>query len=221
MKKNIFFVHGFWVRKDARWMFTDIENYFSQKDWDYNFFYTDLNDFSEDGRDTFLKSLSEQAEILKETLDKSYKNTEENIIIAHSQWCVVASLLQDFNFSKIIFLAPPTNNDLNKTIANFEKRPWTVINKTWTSTLIRSDGNKTFVTAEYWTERKQLDYQELYKKFSQKHSIYVIFAAQDEIIANNTLDNLQSFDISSIDWNHNFEWMSRKYLVEILHKILK
>lgn len=221
MKKNIFFVHGFWVRKDARWMFPDIENYFSQRDWDYNFFYTDLNDFSKDGKDTFLKPLSEQAEILKNTLDENCENAEENIIIAHSQWCVVVSLLETSGFSKIIFLAPPTNNDIDKTISNFEKRTWTIIDKQWISTLMRSDGNKTFVPAKYWDDRESLNYKELYKNISKIHAISVIFASQDEIIENTALDNLGNFDISSIDGNHNFEWKSRRFLVTEIFKILK
>lgn len=219
--KNIFFIHGFWVRKDARGMFPDIQRYISQNIGVYNFFYTDLNDFSEDGKDTFLKPLSKQAKIMSRTIEKNTHKQGQNIIISHSQWCVVASLLDLENVSKIIFLAPPTNNDLEITIQNFQAREGTKINKEWMSILVRSDWNKTFVPEEYWQERSEYSYKRLYKNMKRVFSVSVIFAAQDEILKNDALENIEWFDIHTISWNHNFDGVDRKYLVEYIWKILQ
>lgn len=201
-------------------MFTDIESYLLEQSEEYNFFYTDLNDFCEDGKDTFLKPLSEQAEILGRVIKDNMSNLNENIIIAHSQWCIVTALLKPDNISKIVFLAPPTNNDIDKTIKNFETRPGTDINKQGVSILMRSDGNKTFVPAKYWKERQQYHYENLYRDLKDTSRVSVIFAAQDELIKNDALESIKWYEIQTIDGNHNFDGESRKTLVKYIWKLL-
>jgi esterase/lipase len=131
---------------------------------------------------------------------------EELYIVAHSQGCVVACLANLPRIKKIFFLAPPTNNDLIKSIENFKKRPGTVIDFSGDSILMRRDGSKTIVPASYWQDRESLNYLELYKKLSRKNNLIIILAGQDDVVSNESSEVLSRLGkLVVIDGNHNFD----------------
>lgn len=220
--KRIFFVHGFGVRKDARGMFPEIENFLQEKNSDLCCFYTDLNNFSNNGKDTFLLPLGAQLKNLESTLKENFDCKDQNVLIAHSQWCVVSSLLKWYHFNKVIFLAPPSNNDFDKLLDNMKKRPGAQINLDWESIFPRSDGSKTYIPKEYWDERKKLNYLSLYNEFSNQQKVTIIQAIQDELIDNTHLQKENIYaDIFSIDGNHNFDWADRPTLLSTIDKTLE
>lgn len=214
MRKKIIFIHGFGVRKDARGMFTDIVNALPE----FECILTDLNVVDENGN-THLNPLGTQAKIIREVFEK--EGGDEVYIIAHSQGCVVAALADLPNAKKVFLLAPPTNNDLDKTINNFKKRPGTEIDLEGQSTLMRADGSKTFVSKEYWEERKKINYLEEYKKLSEKNNLVIILASEDEVVDNSSKDDLKNLGVlDEVVANHNFEGSGRVQLVETIQKYL-
>jgi esterase/lipase len=214
MRKKIFFIHGFGVRKDARGMFTDIANALP----DFECILTDLNIVDENGN-THLNPLGTQANIIREVFEKS--GGDEIYIIAHSQGCVVAALADLPNIKKVFLLAPPTNNDLDKTLNNFRKRLGTEIDLEGQSTLMRADGSKTFVPKEYWEERVKINYLEEYKKLSEKNNLIIILASEDEVVDNSSKEDLKILGVvDEVVANHNFEGSARLKLVETIQKYL-
>ncbi len=210
MKKKIIFVHGFGVKKDARGIFTDIEKSFLN---DGNFknvecIFTDLNIILENG-DLFLNPIEMQISILQKVYEQEKENSEI-YIIAHSQGCVITSLCDFQNLQKVFFLAPPTNNDLDKTIERMKKRPGTIINLDSESIVVRADGSKTIIPASYWQSRKKINYLDCYKNFSEKigkDKLKIILANQDEIVENGeiTILELEKFgEIIKVEGDHNF-----------------
>lgn len=210
MQRKIIFVHGFGVRKDARGIFTDIQKYFFNDESlkDIVCIFTDLNIVSEGSNDLTLNPLSVQAKILQDVYDKE-KEGSEIFLVCHSQGCVVASLCDFPNPSKIFFLAPPNNNDLDKTIERFSKRPNSVFNLDDDSIFTRSDNSRTTVPKEYWAERKSMNYLEMYRGLSFKVSrdnLIIVLAKDDEVVVNDSVGELE--EIGKVCWvegNHNFD----------------
>ena len=58
------------------------------------FEYTELNHICENGKDTKVLPFSEQKKLLEEKIKFAEKD-DLNVIIAHSQGCVISSLLQN------------------------------------------------------------------------------------------------------------------------------
>jgi esterase/lipase len=216
MRKKVIFIHGFGVRKDARGMFTDIPNALP----DFECILTDLNIVDANGN-THLNPLGTQAQIVREVFEKNVKVEDEIYIIAHSQGCVVAALANLPNIKKVFLLAPPTNNDLERAINNFKKRPGTEIDLEGQSTLMRADGSKTFVPKEYWDERVKINYLEEYKKLSLKNNLIIILASEDEVVDNTAKDELKTLGVlDEVAANHNFEGHGRIELIEKIKKYL-
>lgn len=210
MKNKIIFIHGFGVRKDARGMFTAI----ASKLPDFECILTDLNEVDEGGN-THLKPLRSQAEIIR-NIYKKEREDSRIYLIAHSQGCVVSALADLPPVEKVFLLAPPTNNDLDKTINTFKNRPGTNIDLDGISTLMRRDGTKTFVPKEYWKERRLVNYLEEYERFSKSNNLVIILARQDEVVSNKNKQELQKLgQLIEIDGNHNFD-ETRVELIEII-----
>lgn len=220
---NIFFVHGFWVQKDSRGMFPQIEEYLKDIFSDIRFEYTELNNTHENRRDTIVLPFSHQHKLLQEKVYQA-KKQDINIIIAHSQWCVISSLLKDISaLSFGIFLAPPSESDFSALLKRMSERPWSFIDTEKESALRRSDGTYSYIPKEYFQEREKLNYNQLYTDFCEKVPTYLIQAQNDEIIDTSKIeDNVfkQSF---LIWWNHNFDdtQQNREFLLETLWNIIK
>lgn len=227
MKRKIIFVHGFGVRKDSRGMFTDIQK---SLEVDENFkdvecVLTDLNIVEEGNNDIKLNPLSVQAEILKKVYNREKSpgkaGGNETILVCHSQGCVVAGIADLEGIEKIILIAPPTNNDLQKTINGFKNRPGTIVDINGESFLMRRDGSKTIVPKEYWSDRENLNYLEQYKKLGEKNNLKIIIAKQDDVVANDCVEELKKIgEVVEIDGNHNFDREYRVGLVEEIKRSL-
>ncbi len=232
MKKRIIFVHGLGVRKDARGIFTDIEKSFLNDESlkGTEFIFIDLNKIEKDndGKEKLiLNPLSVQAEILEKVFKKEVEENisqMENILICHSQGCVVGSIANLEKVSKIVFIAPPTNNDIKRTFERFAKRPGSVMNIEGESFYKRSDGSLTIVPAKYWSDRKEIDYLENYKSLSEKvgtENLKIIVANQDEVVFNEATEFLQTIgDVLFLDGGHDFEGESRVGLLEKIKEII-
>lgn len=219
--QKIIFVHGFGVKKDARGIFTDIQKSFAEdKNFEnIKFIFTDLNIIQKNG-DLILNTLENQAEIMQKVYDREKENSEI-YIVAHSQGCVVATLCNLESLKKTFFLAPPTNNDLQKSIDRMKQRSGTIINLETDSIVERADGSKTIIPASYWKSREKLFYLDCYKNFSEKvgkENLEIILAKQDEIVSNDKILELEKMgDVIEIDGDHNFK-NNRLRLAEIIRE---
>lgn len=223
-KHKIIFVHGFGVKKDARGMFSEVKESLSKevKFKNIESILVDLNTVTDNSRDIYLNSLSKQAEILKSIYKKEDEDECTFDLICHSQGCVVASIAMLPNIRKIFFLAPPTNNDIQKTIDSFKERSGTKIDLTGESLLMRKDGSRTVVSKEYWSDRKGIDYLSEYRKLLDICDIVVILGNQDETASNEIIEqSLRNSTIIKIDGNHNFEGLSRISLINTIKKYLQ
>lgn len=223
MRKKVFFVHGFWVQKDSRGMFPQIEESLRNIFPNIQFEYTELNHICENGKDTKVLPFSEQKKLLEEKIKFAEKD-DFNVIIAHSQGCVISSLLQNIeHLSLWIFLTPPSESDFSILIERMWQRQGSFIDVTQESVLRRSDGSLSYIPSEYFLERSKLNYEELYKHFQEKIPSYLIQAQDDEIIHNANISKIWFKETFLIWWNHNFDDTSesRKFLLETLSNIIK
>lgn len=215
--RTVIFVHGFGVMKDARGMFTDIANALNEHG--SKCVLIDLNTKDEDGN-ILLSPFSKQVQILTNAYEDNKGN--ETFIIAHSQGCVVTALANLPNIKKTIFLAPPTDNNAEKTISYFKKNPLTSIDLEGTSQLARRDGTFTLVPKEYWTEREQLDIARTYNTYIVQHETIVIKATQDEVISNEAFNELFSnVKVIELEANHDFTDTSRETLVAVCSTLIE
>lgn len=103
-------------------------------------------------------------------------------------------------------MAPPSNNDLEKSIQKFKEKTGTAINLEGDSILVRRDGSKTIVPKEYWQGRENLDYLKLYKDFSRRQKVVTIMAKDDQVVANDYKEEFKKFgEIIWVEGNHNFD----------------
>jgi hypothetical protein len=86
---------------------------------------------------------------------------------------------------------------------------------------VRADGSKTFVPKEYWDERVKINYLEEYKKLSEKNSLIIILASQDQVVDNSAKEELETFGVlDEVVSNHNFDGHGRIELIEKIKKYL-
>jgi hypothetical protein len=220
MKNKVIFIHGFGVSKGARGIFTDIEKYIPQNEY----IYTDLNIVeNNDGKENItINTVNEQVEIIKKVVGKEIEtNINTNyIFICHSLGCVIFSILYEkflvgffasqkipLTSIKVILLAPPVNNDLEKTFDRYRQKPENILDLNGLSKLFRRDGSITFIPKEFWESRKNINFLETYKKIKTLNP-KIIIARQDEVIENSE-ENLNTLkyvgEVISIDGNHNFD----------------
>lgn len=223
MKNKLIFVHGFGVRKDARGLFCDIRDALAAdpRFADLQSVLVDLNIVREGSDDIYLNPLSVQAKILADVIARESQDGSPVSLLCHSQGCVVASMGDVSVVKKIIFLAPPTNNDLEKTIRAFKDRPGTVINFSGQSVLARKDGSRTLVPAEYWSGRRGLEYVQQYQAVAANHDVTIILARQDETVSNENIQALlPTVATVVVEGNHNFEPPHRAELIEVIKGLL-
>lgn len=219
MQRKILFVHGFGVMKDSRGMFTELAEVFSAHG-----ITPILIDLSEqhDSGDIYVNSLSEQARILRETYERECDDGAVIDMICHSQGCLVASLANIPDVRITLFLAPPTENNPEKTINYFSKNPESVVDVNNTSRFTRRDGTSTFVPAVYWQDRARMNYQEIYQTYISSHETVVITALNDEVVSNEHINNIfGSAKIFPLSSDHNFTGTSREELRSLILNIIK
>src|SRR5688500_4803226 len=117
---KIIFSHGFGVRADARGMFTEIAANFPE----YQCEMFDYNHILKNG-DIEVAPLNDQAKKLQDILNKQ---KDKVILIAHSQGCIVAGVVDLENVKKVILLAPPENVSMQRVINKLMKKPGAEVN---------------------------------------------------------------------------------------------
>jgi len=217
MAKNnhiVVFSHGFGVKKDDRGFFTDIAD--SLKNVESVLF--DYNDIDEEKNQLTVKPFSEQAKILKKTLDNTKASNPNAVvdIVCHSQGAIVVALAQPAGIRKIILTAPPFSADIERMMSAFKSRPGTEINIQGISKLSRQDGSTTLVPPKYWAERENTHPMELYKQLAKLTELIIINANQDEILAKEDFSELENIEIINLDGNHGFKGEDRKKLLEVI-----
>lgn len=210
----VIYSHGFGVKKDDRGLLTDIADYL--KNVESVLF--DYNEIDEEKNQLTVKAFSGQVRILKKNIaDARTNNPDATVdIICHSQGSVIVALAKPEGIRKIIFIAPPFGVGIEKMMRRFNSRPGTEIDMKGISKITRSDGSLTFVPAQYFTERVDVNPVELYKNLSELTELIVINANQDEVLDENNISELGKAEIINIDGNHGFRGDNRKNLLKII-----
>lgn len=215
IKHIIIFSHGFGVRKDARGLFPDIISGFS----DIESVMFDYNEIHEADNAIFVRPLSVQADMLRDILSEVRKRNPESVIdiVCHSRGAVVAALARPNAIRKIVFIAPPFDMDYERAIAYFKARTDTHIDMKGISRLIRRDGSVTFVPAEYWSERNNIDPIGLYNELALRTELIIVRAGQDEIVRSENQTKLsEEIKIIELPGDHNFIGETRTSLARFI-----
>ncbi len=212
---KVIFVHGFGVLKDARGMFSEIQKKLEEKNFECILF--DLNKRDADGN-IWVNSFGEQVKILSDIYSNlAIKEGEKVNIIAHSQGCLITSLADLKNINQTIFLAPPIDSESKKTIDYFSRNTKTEIDFTGISKIGRSDGSITFVPAEYWTEKNNMNPAVVYEKYLKHNKTIIIKATKDNVIENDNYENVfKNGEILSLETDHDFTGEGRGLLIKTL-----
>lgn len=224
-KHVVIFSHGFGTKKDDRGLLSgELGIAESLDNLNIKTVLFDYNEISEANSTLTLKSLSQQAEILREIINKTVSEYPDSMIdiIAHSQGCIIPALLKPKNIRKIIFLAPSLDTDIARTIEMFASREGTEIDIKGTSKLARKDGTLTIVPAEFWEERSKINTSLIYNELSKLTQLTMVIAKQDDILKKNNVSGLnKNIKIIYLDGDHGFHSESdRKRLILEIKDIL-
>lgn len=219
MLRKILFVHGFGVMKDSRGLFTELADVFLERRIEPVLI--DLNENTTEG-DIYVNTLSEQARILAEVYERECRDNVAVDMICHSQGCIVASLANIPTIRTTLFLAPPTENDPEKTIAYFSRNPESVVDINNISRFARRDGTSTFVPAVYWEDRARMNYQELCQNYTASHETVVVVAQHDDVVSNDRIEKVfANAKILPLSADHNFTGPAREELRSLVLNIIK
>lgn len=214
---NIVGAHGFGVQKDDRGLFPDI----AAVCLGHTFHMVDLNDVDSPTGNLVTPPLDIQAERLVNFCKALPKFPK--IIVAHSMGCLVACLAEHMSgmpFNHMVFITPPVDVNLDRTIVAFKDRPGSVIDVNGTSILMRRDGTKTIVPPEFWVSKQQHDPQTLYAGLECNRVDFVI-ARQDEVLGDGAFADLpKHVQVHMLDGDHNFSSPNRAGFLAYIAQIL-
>ncbi len=180
-KKIIVFSHGFGSRKDDRGIFTSI----AEKLPEFTPFMFNYSKFNKNLGILTVTSISNQVHHLKRVIDcaKQLYPSSDLYIIAHSQGCLVPSILCPDNVNKAVFLTPVTQFDDGLIMDYFSQITGASKNRWGNSIFPRRDGTKMIVPRIYWDDMQNLEPQLSYDDFCKKIPTSVIYASNDEVIS--------------------------------------
>lgn len=218
-KHIVVFSHGFGVRQDDRGLFVDIGSTLGGA----RTVMFDYNEVGEENDVLKVRPFSEQVELLKKVVEEQKRNAPSATVdlICHSQGCLVAALAQLSGIRKTIFIAPPTDMDVERTLGRYRDNPKAEIDLEGITKLPRTDGSTTIVPAEYWYEREKQDAPiDLYNKLAETTELVVIKAKQDHVLGDTSFDGLdRKVVIIELDGDHDFT-TSRNNLCKLISSIL-
>ncbi len=215
----VIYSHGFGVTKDDQGLFTDISNTLPEA----SHVMTDLNQFNEQNNELTVAPMQVQVARLQESFNKARADRPNAIfdLVCHSQGCVVAALAKLQPIRKVLFLAPPSELNVNQMSRLFADRPGTEINVNGVSRITRSDNSTTVVPNEYWKSIKPLSVIKLYNRLSELSKVQILSATDDEVLSGTNFDRTDSrIELQSLRGNHNFSGEYRKELVEYVQNYL-
>lgn len=205
---TIIFSHGFGVRADARGMFTDIASAFPEHAcvmFDYNTVHAN--------GDIEVTSLQDQARRLQQAIDEQ---TGEVVIIAHSQGCVAAGLVNPEKIRKVLLLAPPVLMSANRVLQKLSSRAGATISLTEMSRLPRSDGTYTLIPKEYIESVKNVDPMSIYTHLAGAVETVIVRCMNDEVLGLTNVNEVPGAKHVDIDADHNFTGPARTRLIAVL-----
>lgn len=205
---TIVFSHGFGVKSDARGMFTQIADAFPQ----YNSVLFDYNTILENG-DIEVAPLDLQAMILQQKVNEQPGDV---IIIAHSQGCIIAGMIDLRNVKKVILLAPPVEMSMQRVIDKLMKKPGAEINLNGTSKLPRSDGTVTHISKEYVQSVSHVSPVDLYASIAQKTNATIVRCVDDEVLGLTNVNEVASAKHIDVSADHDFTGNARTVLLDVL-----
>lgn len=218
-KHILIFSHGFGVRKDDKGLLSEIAETFPERDsvlFDYN-------EIDEVNKTLTVPPLSFQAEKLNKIINSTKESNPGAMIdlIAHSQGTIVAAMAKPNGIRRVIFLTPPFDMTIERTIARYQSKPGFVVNLEGMSILPVLEGYTRLIPAEYWAERKSMKPFDLYNSFAELSEIVMIEANQDQILEKVDLKGLNSkIQVIQLDGDHNFTGASRAHLLAVLKDLL-
>ena len=213
----IVFSHGFGVARDARGLFTDIEqDYFSE----YACVRFDYATHLENG-DTKIGSF----QTMKDTLEAVIVRTQELYspltlhVIAHSLGGLVAMTQTDQFDGHAIMLAPSVTPVGSKLQNYFLEKEGTTVNVDGVMIAKRSDGTSTYISGNFWKELGVYAPLEVYANVAS--DLHVLQAKQDEIITNHPelIKKIPQVIFSEINGNHDFTGESRMQVRQYIRDI--
>lgn len=209
--KTVICSHGFGVGADARGLFFEVASAFPE----YHFVMFDYNTFDEKGN-VIVASIDDQANILQKIIDE---NSEDSILLCHSQGSVIAGLVDLHKISKVILLAPPAIMGVNRVIEKLKKKDGSVINLEGMSQLPRSDGTITYIPKRYLDSVKGRNPIELYGGIARIKPIIIIRPLSDEILGLTNVNEVRGATLIDLEADHDFTGQSRQELIEVLGEV--
>jgi len=210
---KIIFSHGFGVKADARGMFPQIAANFPE----HQFEMFDYNHILKNG-DIEVAPLKDQAKKLQDILNK-YE--DKVILIAHSQGCIVAGMVNLENFKKVILLAPPEKMSMQRVMDKLMKKPGAEINLDGVSKLPRSDGTTTLISREYIESVSNVNPMEIYQTIADTVSTTIVRCTEDEVLGLTDVDKIKNATHIDIVADHDFTGASRVRLLDVLSNELE
>lgn len=209
---TIVFSHGFGTRADARGMFTQIADSFPQ----HHFVFIDYNKIYDDGN-IEVAPLQVQAQKLQQAIDEQ---SEEVIVIAHSQGCIIAGMIDPSNVKKAILLAPPVEMSMQRVLHKLMNKPGAVIDLDGLSKLPRGDGTTTYLSKEYIESVDTIQPLELYAHLAGATETTLLRCLDDEVLGLTNLEAATKATVIDIAADHDFTGKSRESLLTLLTKQL-
>lgn len=209
---KIIFSHGFGVKADARGMFTEIAANFPE----YQFEMFDYNHILKNG-DIKVAPLDEQAKKLQAILDRQ---EDKAVLIAHSQGCIVAGMVNLENVKKVILLAPPEKMSMQRVLDKLMKKPGAEIDLDGMSKLPRSDGTTTLISREYIESVSNINPLEIYQAIADTVATTIVRCTEDEVLGLTEVNRIKNATHVDIDTDHDFTGTGRARLLDVLYSEL-
>ena len=207
---NLYFSHGFGVWSDDDGMFTDIAKRFPTSHVQYAE-YNDRNEHAE----MVVSPFSEQVKRLEKLV--SYARPSD-VLIAHSQGCIVAALADLPRFSHVIFITPPPYTSLENFMARIARRNGTKTpDGLWS--FPSSRGSTRWIPQRYLDELETTDVLPMYQRIAAKQNLTIIQALDDEILLDTDVSSVRGAAIIKLRGDHNFTGSSRERLLSALSDV--
>lgn len=202
--------HGFGVQADSKGMFTDISDAFSGDrfvTFDYNIIH--------DNGDIEAQPLEQQVKKLQTVIDAQ---DDEVIILAHSQGCIVAGLVDLSCVTKVILLAPPVVLTTQGIAKMLSERSGSEASGDGVLRLPRRNGTAMLVSKQYIASISSVEPLKLYRELANAKPTIIIRATHDEMVGQTQFDGVKAA-IIDIAGDHNFTGEARSELVATLRDI--
>lgn len=224
MSKYLVFSHGFGVRADSLGLFSYITGKFPN----YESVLFDFYDVDESSNTWKVPALSIQADTLAVKLENVFAHDPqaEVNIIAHSQGCVIVSLLDDSLLSRIrniLLLAPAMQSVDTIRFRKFFTARGAAISSVGEIDYIKRDGVELIISTGYQAEAEKLNLAKQYQNLRRLGRIKVILGSEDRNLASadeTVLSEIKEFKPIWLPADHNFTGSSRAELMAKLHELL-